>query len=64
MPAFASPISSLTVAKGRDATLKCVVDNLGDYRVIESIMFITKFNNVTASEPQMVLLVSLCLSVI
>lgn len=33
MPAFASPISSLTVAKGRDATLKCVVDNLGDYRV-------------------------------
>lgn len=37
MPAFASPISSLTVAKGRDATLKCVVDNLGDYRVIENV---------------------------
>ncbi|XP_035211898.1 lachesin-like isoform X2 [Stegodyphus dumicola] len=33
MPTFAGPVSSLTVAKGRDATLKCVVDNLGSYRV-------------------------------
>ncbi|KAG8176126.1 hypothetical protein JTE90_014080 [Oedothorax gibbosus] len=33
MPTFAGPMTSLTVAKGRDATLKCVVDNLGDYRV-------------------------------
>ncbi|GFR00285.1 hemicentin-1 [Trichonephila clavata] len=33
MPTFAGPVTSLTVAKGRDATLKCVVDNLGDYRV-------------------------------
>ncbi|XP_071034783.1 lachesin isoform X2 [Parasteatoda tepidariorum] len=33
MPTFAGPVSSLTVAKGRDATMKCVVDHLGDYRV-------------------------------
>ncbi|XP_055944064.1 lachesin-like [Argiope bruennichi] len=33
MPTFAGPVTSQTIAKGRDATLKCVVDNLGDYRV-------------------------------
>lgn len=32
-PRFAEPIPNVTVAVGRDATLPCVVANLGDYQV-------------------------------
>ncbi|XP_023228169.1 neuronal growth regulator 1-like isoform X2 [Centruroides sculpturatus] len=32
-PEFTGPIKSLTVTAGRDATLQCVVNNLGNYKV-------------------------------
>lgn len=32
-PKFAEPIPNVTVALGRDATLSCVVYNLGIYKV-------------------------------
>lgn len=32
-PEFAEPITNLTVPVGRDATFKCLVQNLGGYRV-------------------------------
>ncbi|XP_023227170.1 lachesin-like [Centruroides sculpturatus] len=32
-PSFAEPIPNVTVAAGRDVTLPCVVENLGNYRV-------------------------------
>lgn len=32
-PKFAEPIPNVTVALGRDASLPCVVDNLGKYKV-------------------------------
>ncbi|UYV72583.1 hypothetical protein LAZ67_9003857 [Cordylochernes scorpioides] len=32
-PDFVAPISSLTIAAGRDATLQCEVEHLGQYRV-------------------------------
>ncbi|GFY60043.1 hypothetical protein TNIN_226931 [Trichonephila inaurata madagascariensis] len=32
-PQFADVIPNVTVAAGRDVTLPCVVDNLGDYKV-------------------------------
>lgn len=33
-PKFAEPIPNVTVALGRDAALPCVVENLGEYKVI------------------------------
>lgn len=33
-PRFIEPIPNVTVALGRDASLPCVVDNLGTYKVI------------------------------
>lgn len=32
-PRFAEPIPNVTVALGRDASLPCVVENLGTYKV-------------------------------
>lgn len=32
-PRFAEPIPNVTVALGRDASLPCVVENLGKYKV-------------------------------
>lgn len=32
-PNFAEPIPSVTVAAGKTAELKCVIDNLGNYTV-------------------------------
>lgn len=32
-PRFAQPIPNATVAVGRDASLPCVVENLGSYKV-------------------------------
>lgn len=32
-PKFAEPIPNVTVALGRDASLPCVVENLGTYKV-------------------------------
>ncbi|XP_023247731.1 lachesin-like [Copidosoma floridanum] len=33
-PRFAEPIPNVTVALGRDASLPCVIDNLGTYKVV------------------------------
>lgn len=33
MPKFAEPISNVTVTVGREATLTCVVEDLGTYKV-------------------------------
>lgn len=33
VPEFGEPITNLTVPIGRDATFKCIVVNLGNYRV-------------------------------
>lgn len=33
MPKFAEPIANVTVPVGREATLVCVVDDLGSYKV-------------------------------
>lgn len=38
-PRFAEPIPNVTVALGRDASLPCVVENLGSYKV-RQIIFI------------------------
>lgn len=40
-PRFAEPIPNVTVALGRDASLPCVVNNLGTYKV--NLLFITDF---------------------
>ena len=32
-PRFTVPVANVSVAVGRDATLECVVDNIGDYMV-------------------------------
>lgn len=32
-PEFAEPITNLTIPIGRDATFRCLVHNLGGYRV-------------------------------
>lgn len=49
-PYFAEPIPSLTVAAGRNAALKCVVENLGNYTVnimhyLSSLKFVSKLKN-------------------
>lgn len=36
-PRFAEPIPNVTVALGRDASLPCVVENLGTYKVRRNI---------------------------
>jgi len=33
MPKFAEPITNVTVPVGREATLVCIVDDLGSYKV-------------------------------
>lgn len=33
MPKFAEPITNVTVPIGREATLVCIVDDLGSYKV-------------------------------
>lgn len=33
MPKFAGPITNVTVPVGREATLVCIVDDLGSYKV-------------------------------
>lgn len=43
-PKFAEPIPNVTVALGRDATLSCVVYNLGIYKV--SGKFFLPLNNI------------------
>lgn len=35
-PMFAEPIPNVTVPLGRDVSLPCVVENLGNYKVIKS----------------------------
>lgn len=32
-PSFAEPIPNVTVSAGRDVSLPCVIENLGNYRV-------------------------------
>lgn len=36
-PRFAEPIPNVTVALGRDASLPCVVENLGTYKVCSCV---------------------------
>ena len=36
-PRFSKPIQNVTVMIGRDAILKCVVDNLGKYKVSSTL---------------------------
>lgn len=38
-PRFAEPIPNVTVALGRDASLPCVVENLGTYKVGLKLLF-------------------------
>lgn len=33
MPKFAEPITNVTVPVGREATIVCIVDDLGSYKV-------------------------------
>lgn len=33
IPQFAEPVQNITVPRGRDAKIACVIDNLGDFRV-------------------------------
>ncbi|XP_073972764.1 lachesin-like isoform X1 [Rhodnius prolixus] len=51
-PKFAEPIPNVTVALGRDASLPCVVDNLGNYKVawihIDRQMILTIHRHVIA----------------
>ncbi|XP_028967628.1 lachesin [Galendromus occidentalis] len=32
IPSFAEPVQNITVPRGRDAKIACIIDNLGDYR--------------------------------
>jgi hypothetical protein len=42
-PSFLMPIDNITVPVGRDATLNCVVQNLGNYKVfIETLLIIRR----------------------
>lgn len=38
-PEFAEPLVNLTVPIGRDATFRCLVQNLGGYRVSFAVLF-------------------------
>ncbi|XP_024082566.1 lachesin-like isoform X3 [Cimex lectularius] len=55
-PKFAEPIPNVTVALGRDASLPCVVDNLGNYKVawihIDRQMILTIHRHVIARMPR------------
>lgn len=41
-PKFAEPIPNVTVALGRDASLPCVVENLGKYKVCTKYFIIVR----------------------
>lgn len=47
MPKFAEPITNVTVPVGREATLVCIVDDLGSYKVshLTLITFYISFTN-------------------
>ncbi|KAF6210795.1 hypothetical protein GE061_013906 [Apolygus lucorum] len=51
-PSFSQPIPNVTVALGRDASLPCIVDNLGDFKVawihIDRQMILTIHRHVIA----------------
>ncbi|XP_039278189.1 lachesin-like [Nilaparvata lugens] len=55
-PRFAEPIPNVTVALGRDASLPCVVDHLGNYKVawihIDRQMILTIHRHVIARVPR------------
>ncbi|XP_019880331.1 lachesin isoform X1 [Aethina tumida] len=55
-PRFAEPIPNVTVALGRDASLPCVVDNLGTYKVawihIDRQMILTIHRHVISRVPR------------
>ncbi|XP_049766101.1 lachesin-like [Schistocerca cancellata] len=55
-PRFLQPIPNVTVALGRDASLSCVVDNLGPYKVawihIDRQMIVTIHKHVIARVPR------------
>ena len=40
-PMITEDIGNSTVALGREATLKCVVTHLSDYKVVDNLTFIT-----------------------
>ncbi|XP_047105114.1 lachesin-like [Schistocerca piceifrons] len=56
MPRFVEPIPNATVALGRDISLPCVVDNLGDYKVawihMDRQMILTIHRHVIARVPR------------
>lgn len=43
MPTFAEPITNVTVPVGREATLVCIVDDLGSYKVIAYMILLIPF---------------------
>ncbi|CAH2015913.1 unnamed protein product [Acanthoscelides obtectus] len=55
-PKFAEPIPNVTVALGRDASLPCVVENLGSYKVawihIDRQMILTIHRHVISKVPR------------
>lgn len=55
-PRFSEPIPNVTVALGRDASLPCVVENLGDFKVawihIDRQMILTIHRHVIARVPR------------
>lgn len=53
-PRFAEPIPNVTVALGRDASLPCVVENLGKYKVQYFCLFCNRILR------RVVVLVNLC----
>ncbi|CAG9784790.1 unnamed protein product [Diatraea saccharalis] len=40
-PRFAEPIPNVTVALGRDASLPCVVEHLGTYKITKQKLYLT-----------------------
>jgi hypothetical protein len=42
-PRFAEPIPNVTVALGRDASLPCVVEHLGNFKVRKYIFLLLQF---------------------
>lgn len=40
MPKFAEPITNVTVPVGREATLVCIVDDLGSYKVSHILKYV------------------------
>lgn len=56
-PMFAEPIPNVTVPLGRDVSLPCVVENLGNYKVIKSKnVFFSLFSQIPRSFTQSILI--------